>query len=283
MPDAEPPAAAPARPFTALVLAGSRPGGDPLARAAGVSHKALAPVAGVPMLARVLATLRAARAVGRLVVCGMPADALAGEPTLQATLAGGELALMGGGATPSASVLASMEALGDCTPLLVATADHPLLTPALVDEFCARSADSGADVTVGLVPAALVRSAFPTVRRTTVPFRDGAFCGCNLFAFLTPEARRAPAAWMAVERHRKRPWRMVGALGVGSVLRFVLRRLTVAAVMDLASDRMGVRVRPVVVSAPEAGFDVDTITQLAAAEAFLQRRAAAGPAFPPRR
>ena len=43
---------------TALVLAGQRRGTDPMAAAAGLSHKALLPVAGVPMLLRVLAALR---------------------------------------------------------------------------------------------------------------------------------------------------------------------------------------------------------------------------------
>ena len=165
-----------------------------------------------------------------------------------------------------------MQELDPCTPLLVATADHPLLTAALVDDFCTRSASSGADVTVGLVAAQLVRAAFPAVRRTTLPFRDGAYCGCNLYAFLTPAAQRAAAAWTEVEQHRKRPWRMVGALGVGVTLRFLLRRLTVDAVTDLASARMGVRVRPIFLSQPEAGFNVDTPAQLAVADAFLRAR-----------
>jgi hypothetical protein len=173
-----------------------------------------------------------------------------------------------------------MRQLDPSTPLLVTTADHPLLTAALVDDFCVRSASSGADVTVGLVAAHLVRNAFPTLRRTTVPFRDGAYCGCNLYAFLTPAAERAPTAWMEVEQHRKQPWRMVGALGVGVTMRFLLRRLTVEAVTHLASDRMGVRVRPIFLSQPEAGFDVDTPAQLEVAEAFL--RAREGPAADPR-
>ena len=258
--------------FTALVLAGSRPGGDPLALAAGVSHKALAPVAGVAMLTRVVETLRATEAVRRIIVCGIDQQALETEPQLYPLLDSGRLKLITSRATPSASVLSAMEQLVPCTPLLVATADHPLLTPGLVDDFCARSARSGADVTFGLVRAQLVRDAFPGVRRTALPFRDGHYCGCNLFAFLTPVAQRAPAAWTEVERHRKQPWRMVSALGVGVTLRFLLRRLTVDAVTLLASDRMGVRVQPIFLSQPEAGFDVDTSAQLAVAEAFLRRR-----------
>ena len=45
--------------MNALILAGSRGPDDPMARAAGVSHKALLPVAGVPMLLRVVEALRA--------------------------------------------------------------------------------------------------------------------------------------------------------------------------------------------------------------------------------
>ena len=45
--------------LTAVVLAGSRREGDPLAAAAGVSHKALIPVGEVPMLQRVVSTLAA--------------------------------------------------------------------------------------------------------------------------------------------------------------------------------------------------------------------------------
>jgi molybdopterin-guanine dinucleotide biosynthesis protein A len=269
-----------AQDFTALVLAGSRPGGDALAQAAGVSHKALAPVAGVAMLTRVVATLRAARAVRRVVVCGIERQAVPRESELHAFFDSGRLGLVSSGATPSASVLAAMQDLAPSTPLLVATADHPLLTAALVDDFCAQSVNSGADVTVGLVAAHLVRAAFPAVRRTTLPFRDGAYCGCNLYAFLTPAAQRAPAAWMQVEQHRKRPWRMIGALGVGVTLRFLLGQLTVDAVTNLASDRMGVHVRPIFLSQPEAGFDVDTAAQLEVADAFLCARE--GRAAPPR-
>jgi len=263
-------AASAGRGFSALVLAGSRPGGDAVARAAGVSHKALAPVAGVAMLTRVVATLRAARTVREVIVCGIDRETLSTQSDLRASLDNGRLGLMASAATPSASVLSVMRQVAP--PLLVATADHPLLTTALVEDFCTRSASSGADVTVGLVAAHLVRTAFPTLRRTTLRFRDGAYCGCNLYAFLTPAAQRAPEAWMEVERHRKRPWRLVGALGAGVTLRFLLRRLTLEAVTDLASDRMGVHVRPVFLSQPEAGFDVDTVVQLEAAELFLRAR-----------
>ena len=54
--------------LTALVLAGSRREGDPLAASAGVSHKALIPVAGQPMLERVVSALAAVPRIGRILI-----------------------------------------------------------------------------------------------------------------------------------------------------------------------------------------------------------------------
>ena len=48
--------------FTALVLAGSRGGSDPVADYAGVAHKALIPIEGEAMILRVIAALRQAGA-----------------------------------------------------------------------------------------------------------------------------------------------------------------------------------------------------------------------------
>ena len=54
--------------FTTLVLAGRRGPTDPVAQAAGCSHKALVPIAGVPMLVRVLRELRAVPHVKQIAV-----------------------------------------------------------------------------------------------------------------------------------------------------------------------------------------------------------------------
>ena len=91
-------------------------------------------------------------------------------------------------------------------------------------------------------------------------------------AFFTPAARRVPAFWAEVEQHRKRPWRIVHALGMGMALRFLLRRPTLSAALDLASERVGARVREVLLTHPEAGFDVDKASDHAIAEACIRER-----------
>jgi GTP:adenosylcobinamide-phosphate guanylyltransferase len=262
--------------FTALILAGTRPGGDPFARSVGVSHKALIPVGETPMLVRVVRALRAARSIGRIAITGMNRASLQSLPELDASIDRGEISLLDGRATPSASVLEALESLAGAVPLVVTTADHPLLSPDIIDEFADAAAAAKVDVAVGLVAADAVRAAFPDVRRTVLPLRGAAYCGCNLFALMTDEARRAPAFWSEIEQHRKRPWRMILPLGVREVVRFALRRLTLEEVVDLAAKKMGVRVRAVVLSQPAAGFDVDKRDHLEAAERYLAAKAGAG-------
>jgi len=258
--------------FTALVMAGSRPTGDPLAAAAGVAHKALAPVAGRPMLAHVLDALHAAVAVQRVVICGLEPQLARREPALRAIDAARPLEIIAGGATPGASAALAIDTLALAPPLLITTADHPLLTAATVDEFCAGSAAlTAADVSFGLAQAARVTAVFPGIRRTHYRFRDGAFCGCNLYGLLTAAGCTAPAVWMRVEQDRKRPWRMVASLGPRILIRFLLGRLTLDDLTTLLHARTGLRARPVHLSDAAAGFDVDSVEQQRAADAYLRR------------
>jgi CTP:molybdopterin cytidylyltransferase MocA len=251
-------------------MAGSRDGGDPLAVATGVTHKALAPVAGVAMLARVLATLRASRWVGRIVVCGL-------DPAVAGDLGAGDAAgppieLMRGDRTPSASAALAIKTLGLAPPVLITTADHPLLSPATLDAFCERAIAMRADATFGLVPVSIVHAAFPGVRRTAFRFRDGGFCGCNLYALLSTKGYDALREWAQVETERKRPWRMLRILGYGTLVRFVLGRLSLADLTGVVFARTGLSVRPVLLTDPAAGFDVDTPEQRLVAEKFLLAR-----------
>jgi GTP:adenosylcobinamide-phosphate guanylyltransferase len=249
-------------------MAGSRAGRDPLAAASGVTHKALTPVAGMAMLARVVRTLRATRRVDRIVVAGLEADA-AGDLAVASSPDDTPLELVRGDRTPSESVALAITTLGLEPPVLITTADHPLLTPATLEAFCDGAASLSADVAFGLVPAGLVRTTFPGIRRTAFRFRDGDFCGCNLYGLLTRTGYDALATWTRVEAERKRPWRMVRVLGYGTLLRFVLGRLALADLTGIVFARTGLRVRPVFLTDPAAGFDVDTPEQRNVAEAFL--------------
>ncbi|MCP5068155.1 MAG: NTP transferase domain-containing protein, partial [bacterium] len=132
----------------AFLLGGRRRGGDALAEAAGVSHKARIPVAGVPMGLRVIRTLHAAERVGETWLCIDDPGLAAHEEVVQG-IARGQLQIHPPEQTPSGSVEALLSRLERPRPVLVTTADHPLLEPSMVDHFLEQSSQRDADVVVG--------------------------------------------------------------------------------------------------------------------------------------
>ncbi len=247
--------------LTALVLAGERPEGDPMARTAGVALKALLPVAGTPMLSRVIAALRATAGIGRIAV-SIP------EPAAVTAL--GIETLMTE-PSPSLSVLAAIDRLP--TPLLVTTADHALLTPEIVARFVeAAAALENADLVVGLVERAAVEAVVPATRRTYWQFRDGQFSGANLYYLRTSRARAAVEFWRRVENDRKRPWRIAKAFGPALLIGYLFGGQTLDQAMQRASVRLGCRVRAVSLPFGEAAIDVDKPADLVLVERLLAGR-----------
>lgn len=241
----------PRPPYTALVLAGTRPAGDPLADYAGVSHKALIEIDGVPMLLRVLQALAGSAAVARIVVAIDRADVLAGFPDV-----GKPVVVVPAASGPSASVGAVLEHEG--APLLVTTADHALLQSAWVDEFVAATAlDGQADAFAGLARSEAVLAAAPGTTRTWLKFADGAFSGCNLFLLRSPASLGVVRLWQQLEADRKRPLAMLGRLGLGYVLRYRLGWLTLGQALARLGRLAGARVAPVLLGDGRAAIDVD--------------------------
>ena len=251
--------------WSALILAGSRGAhgsGDPVARAAGVAHKAFAPVAGRPMIAHVVDALRAVPEVGAIAASiGPEAPALpAGVLRLDA------------GPGPAASALAAFDRLGP--PLIVTAADHPLLTAGMVADLLAAVQMSGADATAGICPRAAVDSAGNPARRTWIGFSDGEVSGANLFALATPRARGALILWQRLETERKRPWRMAWAVGPGVLARYLAGRLDSRAAARAVGRAASCSAAFALIDHADAAHDVDRPDDLAFAERRLAARTA---------
>lgn len=258
--------------FAALVLAGERGPHDPLAEALGASCKALVPVGGTPMVLRVLDALARGIEVGSILLSGPARAQLEGNPRLREGIAAGRWDWRPPEATPSTSAYAALQSLPPTAPVLLTTADHALLRAEVVDYFCAAARRAGCDLAVALVDHARVISAFPGVRRTALRFRGGAYCGCNLYAFLTPESRRAAEFWRTVENDRKRPWRMVRKLGLVPLLAYLTKRHTLEETLRVLSGRLGLRIAPVLLPFPDAAVDVDKPSDKVLAEQILSTR-----------
>ncbi|MBN2332325.1 MAG: nucleotidyltransferase family protein [Deltaproteobacteria bacterium] len=265
-----------AKPFTAIILAADRTAADPVAEATGAPCKALAPVGGIPMVLRVLTALQQAREVGPCILCGPSKEIISQSPELETIIAKHRIRWIPPRETPSTSAFEALQLIKDGSPVLLTTADHALLTPAVVDYFCSQSRQADRDITVGLAPYAMLRNAYPHCRRTVSKFRDGSYCTCNLFAFLTPQSYKAADFWKRVEQQRKKPLRIIGICGWWTVVRYLLGWLTLEGGVQRIARRMGLRGKPIIMIHPEAAVDVDTVGDLVLVNDIVAKREKSG-------
>ena len=255
--------------WTAIVLAGQRPGENGFADAHGVPAKALIPVAGEAMLSRVARTLLACPSVGRILVLAQAPEALmtgalgwlGDEPRIGTARAGDGI---------SASVAAVIADGAAPYPVLVTTADHPLLLPEMVETFLAGT--SGADAAFAVVERRTVGEAGLDTKRTWIKFSDGHFTGANLFALRTPAARRALEVWARAEKDRKKALKLLMFFGPMTFLRAFTRTISLGAAAEKAGHGAGVALRAVRLPFAEAAVDVDKEADLELAERILAGR-----------
>lgn len=245
---------------TAIVLAGSRGAPDALCIANGVAHKALIPVGGQPMLVRVVETLARSERINEILV-SIEQPELA-PPSMVALMASGRVRLIEAADTPGESVLAGILAADNTWPILVTTADHPLLRIEMI-EYLFDHAPPDTDAVAAVVEQAVIQTAYPETARTYMRFRDVAFSGANLFLLRNPAAKGVVAFWRHVEVNRKRPLRLMAALGLATILRFVTGRLDLAHALGTLGKRCGARLGVVRLPYAQAAIDVDKPSDLA--------------------
>lgn len=231
-----------------LVMAGTRPGGDPLADAAGVSHKALIPIGGVAMLDRVLKALRDSGRIDRILV-SIDRPEIVTDPDVE---------VIASAATLSQSVADGVRRLG--APLMITTADHALLEPDWVRYFLDNVPDRS--VVAALARSDVVMAETPDTKRTFMKFSDGAFSGCNLFYFRDESALSALTVWREFEALRKRPFKMLKKLGPRAIFAFATRRLTLARAIGEIERLSGITAGVVEMPYGRAAIDVDKIADL---------------------
>jgi GTP:adenosylcobinamide-phosphate guanylyltransferase len=255
--------------WTAILLAGERPGGDALALHFGVSSKALIDVAGRSMLGRVATTLLAAPEIRRVVILAQdPAALMVGDAESLSKHPKVVLASSGDGIAASILAIAGSEQAP--FPLLVTTADHALLTPEMLAEFLSATADC--DVAIGVGERTVLESRYPQSRRTWLKFSDGQYSGANLFALRNLKVAAALVLWEGIEQDRKRVWRLFARFGPHLLLRAATRSISFPNAVRRAGARLSLRAKPVILSAPEAAIDVDKLADFELAETVLASR-----------
>ena len=251
---------------TAVVLAGSRPGSDPLAAAFGSDLKALVPIGGKPMVRWPVEALLACDRFSQVRV-------LAQEPErIGAALpAHPKLVVERSGATIAATLEKMVFDPSVQWPLIVTTADHVLLDAGMIDEFCDLA--EPADIAIGVVEREALMRRLPQSQRTWIHFRHGAYSGANLFQLSGPKVLPALELWRSVEQDRKKGWRLLAALGPALLLGSVLRLRTLDQTLGRIGRRLGLTIRKVELSNPLAAVDVDKPADHSLVTAILEGRA----------
>jgi GTP:adenosylcobinamide-phosphate guanylyltransferase len=253
-----------------LVLAGRRSATpDPLALAAGVSHKALVPVRGEAMLGRVLRIAEAAWPDAPLFVSVDDFPAIAGEPTVARLAAAGRLTPLEARPNIVESVIEASRATG--FPLLMTTADNVLMTPEGIRSIHAEGVRTGADAIVMMAEKKDILAAHPDGQRRFYAFRGGAYSNCNLFWLGGERALQATQSFRLGGQFAKHKKRAVKALGLATFLLYVSRLLTLEGMFRHFSRRFGIAIRPLVASDGRLAIDVDNERTHRVAEEILGR------------
>ena len=250
---------------TAIVLAGSRPGSDPLAAAFGTDLKALVPVGGKPMVRWPVEALLASERFSQVRVLAQEperiGEALPAHPKLVVERS-------------AATIAETLEKLCfDASvgwPLFVTTADHVLLDQGMIDEFC----DLGepADIAIGVVERDNLTARLPQSRRTWIPFRSGAYSGANMFLLSGHKVLPALELWRSVEQDRKKAWALLWEFGPTNFLGAALRLRTIHETLDRIGRKLGVKVEAVDLADPLAAVDVDKLSDHGLVEQLLADR-----------
>jgi len=246
-------------PLAAIIGAGgSYNPDDPLLVHAGVRHKALIPIGGQPMILHVARALADSGYVSQLIIVGLGQEHGVDFPlpVTHVPEAGGIFQ----------NVLTGINALKQVVPgaerVLLCSTDIPLVTGEMVRHLVDLALNTGADVCYTVVRRQVMERRFPGCGRSYARLRDGQFAGGDVHLVNPAVFERNRRLLDDMMGARKNNLKQARLIGIGFLLKFLFRRLTLADGERKAESILGVPCRVVPVRYAELGMDVDKLHQL---------------------
>lgn len=260
--------------YCALVLAAQRQSAnDPLAQLTQGQHKCLLDIQGRPMISWVLETLLNAEAISKVVV-SIENSAVLETPltAFQSPQQRDRLVIEPSAGNLFTSIARVMSSYGaGHYPVIITTADNPLLTPEMLAHFV-RSIKDETDVAVAMTRAEVMKAKYPDGQRRFYQFVDASYSNCNLYAILRPQALNSAQAFARGGQFAKSALRMLRAFGLFNFLLYRMKRLTVARCEQRLSRAVAARVQIVEMPFAEAPIDVDNERTLRLAREIIEQR-----------
>lgn len=254
--------------FDVILLAAQRTGvTNPLAKAHGVSHKCLIPIAGKTLIDRTLATLSGHRNCRTIHILIEPDGEAIVRPVAEAyNRPDLSIRFIASDENIAASVIKGGEQ-GE-PPFLITTADNVLLKHESMDKIMAAMAD-GADAVAGLAEKRDIHAVHPLAQRGFYDFRDGGFANCNLYGLKNQKALKAANIFREGGQFMGNPQRLINAFGLFNILLMRFRLVTIDGAFKRMSKRFGVSMRRVPLSDGTQAIDVDNARTYKVVEAVL--------------
>lgn len=239
-----------------LILAGgSRSPDDPLFAYTQGQPKALIQMGDRTLLEWVVGAIQDSRFVEEVVVIGIdPAVGTAGGLSFKRPVhflpdQGGMVANMRRGTEFIAATWPETEII------LGSSADIPTITGAIVDDFISSCEPWDKAIYYNFVNRATMEARFPHSNRTYTKLTDMEVAGGDMSMAQVNVLRDNEALVLAATNARKQPWHVARIVGLPFLLRFLLRRVTLADIQTAASRALG---RPVaVLLSPHAELAMD--------------------------
>lgn len=257
---------------TILILAGKRDGKlDPLAEKTGVTHKAVVPIRGKPLIAWVLEAAEQAWPDAPILVSIHDGNVIAPLPIVQRLTESGRLHIVPARQGIVDSVHAAVEAEGRF-PLLITTGDNVLVTPEALRRLHDEAMAAGAGAALSIASREQILSAHPEGQRRFYEFRDEAISNCNAYWLRDRDALKAAESFRGGGQFIKTPGAILKAFGLWNLIGFRRKWWTLEKAMRNLSRRFGVKIVPVFVTDGALAVDVDNERTYKIAETLLESR-----------
>ncbi|MBI1879570.1 MAG: NTP transferase domain-containing protein [Chloroflexi bacterium] len=240
---------------------------DPLYMLIGVEKKALIPLAGQPMVSWVIEALVGSGLINHIVIVGLKSEELYSSDLSLHFVESREGLLD--------NVLAGVDKIREINPaaekILLCSSDIPLITPESVRGFIAECGPQAADIYYAVVEEKTMEARFPNSKRTFVPFKGGRYSGGDVFLIDMAAAKGNVELFRSLTGSRKNYLAQARMLGLGFIVRFLLRLMAVDEAAERARQRMNLNARVVVTRFAELGMDLDKPHQYDIIKADLEK------------
>lgn len=246
----------------AVVLAGGS-AEEKLKRHTGVSSEALIPIGEHIMVDYVVKALEESSCVDQIALVG---------PVVELNNYGDRprMKLVEVGKTVMESVLNGVKAVGSSKYVLITSSDIPLISSAALTDFIEACVKKGeADLYYPIIEKRLSESKYPGADRTYVHFREGTFTGGNIFLVRPEIIEPRMELTEKLISLRKSPLALCRVIGVGFILKYLLRRLSVREAEEKFSKLLDIKGVTVSCMYPEIGMDIDKPSDLELVEQVL--------------